>query len=115
MKKVFTALMLMVLAIPAFAKDIKTIVVTTQPPMHCESCENRIMEALRFEKGVKDVKTSVADQRVEIKYDADKTTPEALFQALEKGGFKATVKGSEAKEGKTCSKGASCCGKCTNQ
>lgn len=100
------------LCVPAFAKEIKTIVVSTEPPMHCASCENRIMEALRFEKGIKDVKTSVADQKVEIKYDADKTNPEAIFKALEKGGYKATEKSATKS---SCSSQSSCCGKCSEK
>ena len=35
-----TLLMMMTVA----AKDIKTLVVTTQPQMHCANCENKIKE-----------------------------------------------------------------------
>uniref|UniRef100_UPI004026F15A hypothetical protein n=1 Tax=Prevotella sp. TaxID=59823 RepID=UPI004026F15A len=35
-----------------FAKDIKTVVFTTTPQMHCAACENKIKSNLRFEKGL---------------------------------------------------------------
>ena len=41
------------------AKYIKTLVVTTTPPMHCRSCENKIKGNLRFKKGVKKIETSI--------------------------------------------------------
>ena len=44
---------MMLTAIVGLAKDIKTVVVTTQPQMHCSGCENKIKGNLRFEKGVK--------------------------------------------------------------
>ena len=62
----------------ASAKDIKTLVVTTTPQMHCANCENKIKNNLRFEKGVKKIDTNVAAQTVTIEYDADKTKAEDL-------------------------------------
>ena len=43
----------MLLSMSLSAKDIKTVVVTTQPQMHCENCEKKIKGNLRFEKGIK--------------------------------------------------------------
>jgi copper chaperone CopZ len=73
-----------------FAKDIKTLVVTTQPQMHCASCENKIKGNLRFEKGVKQIECNIPEQRVTITYDADKTNPQTLIKGFEKFGYKAT-------------------------
>ena len=73
-----------------FAKDIKTLVVTTQPQMHCASCENKIKGNLRFEKGVKQIECNIPEQRVIITYDADKTKPENIIKGFEKFGYKAT-------------------------
>jgi len=73
-----------------FAKDIKTLVVTTQPQMHCASCENKIKGNLRFEKGVKQIECNIPEQRVTITYDADKTKPENIIKGFEKFGYKAT-------------------------
>ena len=82
-----TALLLTMTA--GFAKDIKTLVVTTTPPMHCESCENKIKGNLRFEKGVKKIETSVPNQTVTIEYDADKTSAGKLVEAFKKFGYEA--------------------------
>lgn len=83
---------MLVAVVAASGKDIKTVVLTTTPPMHCESCENRIKEGLRFVKGVKDVQTSVPEQKVAVTYDADKTSVEKLQKALEKAGYQSRVK-----------------------
>ena len=40
-------------ATTAFGKDIKTVVFKTTPEMHCNNCETKIKNKLRFEKGVK--------------------------------------------------------------
>lgn len=80
--------MLMVSAV-TFAKDIKTVVFTTTPQMHCENCENKIKNNLRFEKGVKEITTSVDNQTVTVKYDADKTTPDKIQQGFKKFGYEA--------------------------
>lgn len=82
---------IMMVAIMATAKDIKTVVVTTTPPMHCEGCENRIKNNLRFEKGVKKIETCVEKQTVTITYDADKTTVEKLLKGFEKFDYTARV------------------------
>lgn len=55
-------------------REIKTVVFTTTPQMHCAACENKIKDNLRFEKGIKNIETSVPNQTVTVKYNADKTT-----------------------------------------
>jgi hypothetical protein len=50
MKKIFILSAMMLTAMVTLAKDIKTVVVTTNPEMHCESCEKKIKGNLRFEK-----------------------------------------------------------------
>ena len=74
------------------AKDIKTFKVSTTPQMHCESCETKIKENLRFEKGIKKIETDIPSQTVTITYDADKTTEKALIDAFGKFGYKAKLK-----------------------
>ena len=71
-------------------KDIKTVVVTPLPQMHCESCENKIKGNLRFEKGVKEIQCDIEGQRVTITYDADKTNSEAIIKSFGKFGYQAT-------------------------
>lgn len=50
------------------------MVFTTTPQMHYVACENKIKSNLRFEKGIKSIETSVPNQTVTVKYNADKTT-----------------------------------------
>ena len=52
MKKILVMFTMMMVAMVTFAKDIKTVVFTTTPQMHCEACENKIKSNLRFEKGL---------------------------------------------------------------
>ena len=85
-KALFIAL---AIASVCFAKDIKTVVLTTNPQMHCENCENKIKGNMRFEKGVKKIETDIPKQHVTITYDADKTTVEKLKAGFEKFGYEA--------------------------
>lgn len=80
----------MLTAMVGLAKDIKTVVVTTQPQMHCANCEAKIKGNLRFEKGVKQIECSIEEQRVTITYDAEKTNSDAIIQSFGKFGYKAT-------------------------
>ncbi len=102
MRKIMTAMAMLTFAIGMFAKDIKTVVFTTNPQMHCENCENKIKGNLRFEKGIKEITTSVPDQKVTIKYDADKTTPDNIIKGFAKIGYTATAVTSDAKKGGCC-------------
>lgn len=102
MRKIMTVMAMLTFAISMLAKDIKTVVFTTNPQMHCENCENKIKGNLRFEKGIKEITTSVPDQKVTIKYDADKTTPDNIIKGFAKIGYTATAVTSEAKKGGCC-------------
>jgi copper chaperone CopZ len=81
---------MMLTAVVGLAKDIKTVVVTTEPQMHCDGCETKIKGNLRFEKGVKQIECDIPQQRVTITYDADKTKPETIIKSFSKFGYKAT-------------------------
>lgn len=94
-------------AATAMAKDIKTAVFTTQPQMHCEGCENKIKNNLRFEKGIKRIETSVPNQAVTITYDADKTNINAIIEGFKKINYTATVKTDCAE--KPCCAGTGTC------
>ena len=91
---------MMLTAVVGLAKDIKTVVVTTQPQMHCESCEKKITGNLRFEKGVKQIECDIPKQMVTITYDGEKTTPEKLIKSFTKFGYKATEVKKEKSEPK---------------
>ena len=91
MKKIMITTMLLALTTMGFSKDIKTVVVTTTPQMHCENCENTIKGNLRFEKGVKEIATDIEAQKVTIKYDAEKTSEEKILKGFEKFKYTARV------------------------
>ena len=90
MKKVLVLGAMMLTAVVGLAKDIKTAVFTTNPEMHCEGCENKIKGNLRFEKGVKSIKTDLDSKTVTIEYDADKTTVEKIIEGFKKIRYEAT-------------------------
>ena len=77
-------LLALTLASVCYAKDIKTVVLTTNPEMHCNNCEKKIKENIRFEKGIKSIKTSLKDKTVTIEYDAEKTTIPAIIKGFKK-------------------------------
>jgi mercuric ion binding protein len=82
MKKLFFVMMLAAMSTAANAKSVNdTLVVTTTPQMHCANCENKIKNGLRFEKGVKDIFTSVENP--------DKTDKQKLEGTFPKFGYKA--------------------------
>lgn len=91
MKKFIVACFLALSATSIFAKDIEELVVTTNPPMSCQNCENKIKGNLRFEKGVKEITTNLKEQKVTIKYDADKTDAQNIEEAFKKIGYNVTV------------------------
>ena len=84
MKKLFLFAMLTLVSVAASAKDIKTVYLTTTPEMHCNSCEVKIKENLKYVKGIKSIETDVATQTVKVTYDADKTTVQKLQDSLKK-------------------------------
>lgn len=92
MKKTITMALTAMLALSLNAKDIKVVRLTTTPPMHCEGCETRIKENLRFEKGIKKIETDRATQTVTVTYDADKNSEAAIIEAFTKFGYKAEKK-----------------------
>lgn len=92
MKK-FIAFIAMVLLCGAtmFAKDIKVLVVKTNPEMHCNGCETKIKNNIRFVSGVKKIETSLEDKVVAVTYDAEKTNAEKITEAFKKIGYETTT------------------------
>jgi len=62
-------------ATACFGKDIKTVVLKTQPEMHCTGCEKKIKDNIRFEKGIKSITTNLDNKFKKIKYEASEATP----------------------------------------
>lgn len=108
MKRKITLLSMLLIAALSFAKDIKTVIVTTTPQMHCEDCENKIKGNMRFEKGIKRIETNIGEQTVTLTYDANKTTVDKLLKGFEKFGYKARM----LKDGEKAVKAAD--GSCKN-
>ena len=67
--------------------------VTFNVHLHCNSCVKKIQENIAFEKGVKDLKVSLEEQTVYVKYDASKTNEEVLKNAIVKLGVPVIDKG----------------------
>ncbi len=76
------------------AKKVKSepevAVYTLSPKMTCANCENKIKTNLRFEKGVKEIRTDLKSQTVTVKYDAEKTDKQKITAAFKKIGYTAT-------------------------
>lgn len=71
-----------------FAKTpADTLVVTTQPQMHCQNCEKKIKSNIRFVKGTKNIDTSVDEQKVTIVYDSKKADYDDFVAAFRKIGY----------------------------
>lgn len=71
------------------AKPEKTTVFTVSPAMHCASCEKKIKDNMRFERGVKSIETSVPDRTVTLRYDSTKTDTTRLIKGFARIGYKA--------------------------
>ena len=69
--------------------------VTFDAVLHCANCVKKVQENIAFEKGVKDLKVSLKDQTIYVKYDASKTSVEILKAAIEKLGVSAHVHGEQ--------------------
>ena len=80
-----------ILIVAAGGKQIRQLVVTPTPQMHCESCENKIKSNIRFEKGVLNIETSLEAQTVTITYNAAKTNVSNLQAAMKKIGYDTRV------------------------
>ena len=68
-------------------EKLDTLVVSTDPQMHCRGCEDRIMENIRFVKGTKKISTSVPKQEVTIVYDKNKANFNLYKAAFAKIGY----------------------------
>lgn len=97
MKKAICMLLLVNLlaTMTVFAKELKSVVFHV-PQMVCENCEAKVIKNIRFEKGVKDIKTDVEKQTVTITYDAEKTNPKKLAGGFAKFKYEVSVANSEA-------------------
>lgn len=85
MKKNLLMAFMLMLAGNSFAQTATdTLVVTTQPQMHCEK---KIKSNIRFVKGTKKIATSVDDQKVTIVYDGRKAKYNDYVAAFKRIGY----------------------------
>lgn len=61
------------------------------PDISCKSCANAITNALSKLDGVRQVTVDVPTKMVEVHFEEDKVTVEAILQRLDEAGFPATV------------------------
>lgn len=69
------------------AKDIRVVVFKVSQ-MHCEKCEKKVRDNMRFEKGLKDISTEKT-KMVTITYDAEKTNVKKLQAGFNKFKYEA--------------------------
>lgn len=98
MKRNYLLSIMMLFATTMVAKDIKTVVFTPTPQMHCDNCENKIKNSVRFVRGVKSIETNIGKQTVTIKYDADKTSTELIRKGFDRIGYTVKEVNSEEKK-----------------
>lgn len=70
-------------------KKTNSVTVTYNVNMHCDKCVNKIKENISFMKGVEDLKVSLDEKTVVIKYNPAKTDEPTLVKAIEKCGYTA--------------------------
>ena len=96
MKKIIIMVMAALMAMPAIAMadnkpakkkkgEIKEVTFVVE--FDCENCAKKIRENVAFEKGVKDLKVTLDTRTVALKYDAAKTTEDALKASIEELGY----------------------------
>ena len=86
------------LLLMAGGKDLRVLVMTPTPEMHCENCENKIKKNLRFESGVKKIETNLKEQTVTVTYDATKTDVKKIQAAMKEIGYDTKVVSDKPKE-----------------
>ena len=90
MKQILIALVTSLLLMVG-GKEMRVAVLTPTPQMHCASCENKIKDNMRFEKGVVKIETSLESQTVTITYNSRKTDLAALQVGMKKIGYDTKV------------------------
>ena len=78
------------------AKDIRVVVFKVSQ-MHCENCEKKVKNNMRFEKGVKELSKN---KTVSIAYDAEKTDVKKLQAGFKKFNYEAEFVKETKQDGK---------------
>ena len=77
------------LSVAAVLAKVIRVVVFKVSQMHCEKCEKKVKDNMRFEKGLKDIATEVKTKLVTITYDAEKTNVKNLQAGFNKFNYEA--------------------------
>lgn len=85
------SLLLAALAAGAGATEPKTVVLDV-PGMNCPLCPISVRKALERVPGVRQANASLENKSVEATYDPDRTSAEALADAVTRAGYPATVR-----------------------
>jgi len=70
-------------------KKVKTAEVTFITTVDCKNCVKKVEANLPFNPGIKDMKVSLEDRTIWLKYDPAKTDVEKLKAAINKLGYEA--------------------------
>ncbi|MBQ9309770.1 MAG: heavy-metal-associated domain-containing protein [Bacteroidales bacterium] len=73
----------------------KTETVTYVVNMHCQNCVNKITDKISFLKGVEDLKVSLKDKTVTVKFNPAKVQEKTFMETIEKLGYTATKRESK--------------------
>ena len=87
-KRMVTCVVALLSVTAVLAKDIRVVVFKVSQ-MHCEKCEKKVKDNMRFEKGLKDISTEVKTKMVTITYDAEKTNVKKLQAGFNKFKYEA--------------------------
>ena len=102
--RMLLSLMLMLLVAGVLSADNKggegsTRVVLAVSGMHCGSCADGIDAMLKRTEGVLEASTSFENREATVRFDPAITSPAKLIEAIEKLGYKASVKPADAPSG----------------
>lgn len=75
----------------AVAGDIKSVTIKVEG-MTCSLCAPMVKKTLSDVKGVKNVYVDFDKKEAHVEYDDGAVKPEELIKAIDKGGFKASLK-----------------------
>lgn len=96
MKKVFTALALAIVTLPAWAAN-QTVTLSV-PGMTCAACPITVKAALNRVEGVSSVDVRYEERDATVTFDDAKTPVETLTQATTNAGYPSTLKQPKAKQ-----------------
>jgi periplasmic mercuric ion binding protein len=75
----------------AEASKPKTETASYWVSVHCTSCQQKIMENIAFEKGVKAINVDIPSKKVDVTFDPKKTDKQKISKAIEKLGYEVRI------------------------